>query len=59
MTEQVKDMKNDMLMATYRTLTRLRETNFRLYGESDPWIDARVDEIADEIGNRGLDLDNR
>jgi len=56
MAEQVKDMGDEILVETYHQLHKLRNTNFRIYGEANPWIDERVDEIADEIGKRGLEL---
>lgn len=59
MNEKVIELADYALIETYRQLNRIRETNFRLYGESNPWIDARVDELADEIARRELDLDNR
>jgi hypothetical protein len=44
------------LVDAYTTLIRLREVGVRIDGESSPWADEYIDEIADEIARRGIKL---
>ena len=48
--------KDEDLVDAYTTLIKLREVGIRIDGDSNPWADEFIDEIADEIARREIVL---
>lgn len=52
----IREMEDKILISSYQTILKLRDVNYRLYSGTDPWVDARADELANEIARREIKL---